>query len=140
MPFSCSFTDLFEGDKADSTAGIDYCTTVSFSFWDDKENLDVAPGDFSPSPQTRPCLPFEVNIHQARQNACVWDSRVVLTQPAPFDLGWVKTDLVSVDDAQDTYSYSLHNIWRQYYIWSACRSIYFSGFHLRFGLYDVFCI
>ena len=74
-----------------------YCTTVGFSFWDDKENLDTAPGDFSPSPQSRPCLPYEVNV--IRLGNAVLDSKVVLTQPAPFDLGWTKIDLVSEDNA-----------------------------------------
>jgi hypothetical protein len=93
------FADLFEGDKVSATAtAIDYCTTIGFNFWDDKENLDVAPGDFSPSPQTRPCLPFEVNV--IRLGNAVWDSSVVLTQPAPFDLGWTRIDLVSENDAQ----------------------------------------
>lgn len=95
-----AFADLFEGDKltGSSNPGIQYCTTIGFAFWDDKENLDIAPGDFSPSPQTRPCLPYEVNV--IRLGNAIWNSSVVLTQPAPFDLGWVKIDLVSVDDSQ----------------------------------------
>lgn len=93
------FEDIFEGDKIASTASVlDYCTTIGFTFWDDKENKDITPGDFSPSPQTRPCLPYEVNI--IRLGKAVWDSKFVLTQAAPFTLGWTAIDLVSNDDAQ----------------------------------------
>jgi hypothetical protein len=100
-----AFTDLFEGDKvASTTSVIDYCTTIAVDFWDDKENLDTDPGDFSPSPQTTPCLPYEVNV--IRLGNAVWDSSVVLTLPAPFDLGWTNIDLVSVNDAAVSHVHS----------------------------------
>ena len=95
---NADFVDLFEGDKNDATAAIDYCTTIGFSFWDDKETLNVAPGDFSPSPQSKPCLPWEVNVLRLAKNAGIWNSKVVLNAPASFDLGWTKIDLESDDN------------------------------------------
>ncbi len=105
-------TDMFEGDKDTSTSGIQYCTTIGITVWDDKEHrLDVT--DFSPAKGL--CLPYEVNVIKIGGSQ-IWNSTVAsVVSVGSFDLGWINIDLaagvashaVNEADLDPNYTYIL---------------------------------
>lgn len=85
-----SSTDMFEGDKDPVASGIQYCTTIGITVWDDKEHrLDVT--DFSPAKGL--CLPYEVNVLKLG-GSNIWNSTVAsVVGVGSFELGWIDIDL-----------------------------------------------
>lgn len=98
-------TDMFGGDKDPAASGIQYCTPIGITVWDDKEHrLDVS--DFSPS--TGLCLPYELNVLKIG-GSNIWNSAVARTvSVGSFDLGWIDIDLYAGDASHSSpLSYGL---------------------------------
>jgi len=108
-------SDMFEGDKDPVASGIQYCTTIGITVWDDKEHrLDVT--DFSPSKGL--CLPYEVNVIKLG-GSNIWNSSVAsVVSVGSFDLGWIDIDLyastashtIKESAANSNYTHTLNGL------------------------------